>query len=468
MDAQTLADLTAAHDQLAAWQSQPDYDGVVMVGKAQLADCVTALGRTLSLLNQVQKQQQARNRIAADDSASVAVVDNPIDAVGNRDEEQADGADDLASLDPDAIRLMRLGVHPASIVLIALFGFALSYFTGRAFPVLHPSLMLAGWTLSICIFVPLLLMAFILLMMRGQLKPQDPVATPDTAVKLHALFLEPVKPAVTAEMAKMLKTSKAFVASIIVLNCTVIGSVLYFADLPTDAVAAGVLSLLFVCMLAPVGPTLVLPTQVSSAILADKATRLANRIQNSPRPVPADAFLRDINSLHAAVQAASTALAPMICLMVLGAVDMAAIFLVLALGPGPPPDHWLNADLHYRDVCLGVALFFPLLFIYIGLAGPGKVTAACDEVAAELNALRNAKGKLAPVAVLERVEALERYVDGTDLGFGFFHYRISYVFIYNCISQLIAIGTIVFPMLITQMNNAVAESAYANDGSLAK
>jgi hypothetical protein len=59
--------------------------------------------------------------------------------------------------------------------------------------------------------------------------------------------------------------------------------------------------------------------------------------------------------------------------------------LVIALGPGPPAEHWLNADVHYRDFNLGLAVFIPLTSIYGALVGPAKITAACDEVASELN-----------------------------------------------------------------------------------
>ena len=132
-----------------------------------------------------------------------------------------------------------------------------------------------------------------------------------------------------------------------------------------------------------------------------------------------------------------------------------AVFLGIALGPGPTAEHWLKADVRYRDVFLGLAVLIPLLIIYGTLDGPAKITAACDEVASELNALRNAEGKLAPGAVLEQVEALERYVAGIELGFVLFHYRISYTFVYSCLTQLIAVGSILLPMLLAQTGTVI-------------
>jgi hypothetical protein len=115
-----------------------------------------------------------------------------------------------------------------------------------------------------------------------------------------------------------------------------------------------------------------------------------------------------------------------------------------------------------------LCVFYAIISIYGALGGPAKITAACDEVASELNALRNAEGKMAPVAVLEQVEALERYVAGIELGFFLFHYRISYAFVYDCLAQLIAVGSILLPMLLVQMNAIVEDGAGEGQGSLAQ
>ena len=88
-----------------------------------------------------------------------------------------------------------------------------------------------------------------------------------------------------------------------------IGPALYFADLPLDAIVAWVAVVLLSPILGVAQCETGLPAAPAGATLADKAGRLADRICNSPRLVPADAFLRDINSLHATVQAAATALA---------------------------------------------------------------------------------------------------------------------------------------------------------------
>jgi hypothetical protein len=246
-------------------------------------------------------------------------------------------------------------------------------------------------------------------------------------------------------------------------------ALLYVADWPPVAVAAlvgGTLSIVLSEAAVNLGQ---LPAAVAGAICADKAGRLADRIRSSPRPVPFDAFLRDINSLHDAVEDAAATLAPGIGQDVVIAVGIAAYCLVLALGPGPPAEHWLNATAHYRVVWLGLAVLLPLKFIYGAFGGPAKITAACDDVASALNAMRtDAQNKLAPLAVLEQVEALERYVIGIQFGFNLFHVRISYPFLYNCLIQLITVGTIVSPMLLAQMSAIVEDEARADEGSLAQ
>jgi hypothetical protein len=113
-------------------------------------------------------------------------------------------------------------------------------------------------------------------------------------------------------------------------------------------------------------------------------------------------------------------------------------------------------------------VFFPLLNVYMAFSGPAKITAACDEVASELNALRDAEGRLASGAVLEQVEALERYVAGIGLGFRFFHYRISYASIYSCLIQLITVGSILLPMLLTQISPIAKDEGRGGEGSLAQ
>ena len=70
--------------------------------------------------------------------------------------------------------------------------------------------------------------------------------------------------------------------------------------------------------------------------------------------------------------------------------------------------------------------------------------------------------------VRDQVEALERYVTGVGLGFNLFHIRISYTFVYSCLVQLITVGTIVTPVLLTQISQIVEDGARGDEGSLAQ
>ena len=173
---------------------------------------------------------------------------------------------------------------------------------------------------------------------------------------------------------------------------------------------------------------------MAGAVLGDTAKRLAESIQTCPRPVPANAIINDIRDLHAAVVTASAelGLAVIGALVVSGVVSMA--FIVLALGPGPPADHWLSADLHYHKSSLVTALVSAVLGLRAGLSGPAQITAACDDVAVQLNALRGTADGLAAEPVLAQVEALECYVDKIGLGFELLHFRISYAFV--CVARL--------------------------------
>ena len=217
------------------------------------------------------------------------------------------------------------------------------------------------------------------------------------------------------------------------------GGLTYLADSPPAAtVAAGVVVIVTMPCWCLFGIGISLPMWVAGAVLSDKAGRLAESIRTCPRPVPANDIINGIRALHAAVATASAGLGPIIILHLAGGVTGVIIWLILALGPGPPADHWLSADLHYRTVFLVVALMWAVNSLRETFRGPAMITAACDEVAVELNDLRSTADGLAAEPVLAEVEALERYVDKIGLGFDFFHFRISYAVLCVTASTLYA------------------------------
>ena len=460
------ADLAAVRAQLIGYQDQPAFEGVL-----GLAACVATVDVAIQSMDsqlQARATQQA-TEVEVNKTRSREKITNPIAGTDLQDEQ---AEETLTPADPSVVRAMRLGCHPVATVVMLANCVLAAYICVRVLPLLHPSLEVAAWAGAGFWVMHGAIGVFSLGQTRAHLQEVEREAGRGAPGGLVALFAEPVRSAAAAEVSKQLKEAKAGIVVGCLAGIGIVCALLYFAfvDLPPDAVAAIVACILTV----PVGSegtakfATSLPAAAAGTILADKAGRLADRIRSSPCPVPADAFLRDINSLHAAVEAVSAMLAPGIGGGVFFAVALAAVCLVVAIGPGPPLEHWLNANAHYRGVFLGLAVFLPMFAIYGALGGPAKITTACDEIASELNALRNAKNKLAPLVVRDQVEALERYVTGVGLGFNLFHIRISYTFVYSCLVQLITVGTIVTPVLLTQISQIVEDGARGDEGSLAQ
>jgi hypothetical protein len=235
------ADLATARAQLAGWQGQPAFEGVL-----GLAACVATVDVTIQSMD---SQLRAEPRPASEIEEIVA---NPIAGTGGQGQEdqavepvfEAE-EEALAPADPGAVRAMQLGAHPATGVAGMAFCVGAAYLAARVWPILHPSLEVAGWSLAVFFVTAGLYDAiFMAHRMRAQLQGEERLEADGTPGTLHALFAEPVRPAAAAEVSKKLKEAKANVAVLPLIQSVALGSSLYFADLPPDIIVAWVAGVL--------------------------------------------------------------------------------------------------------------------------------------------------------------------------------------------------------------------------------
>ena len=207
--------------------------------------------------------------------------------------------------------------------------------------------------------------------------------------------------------------------------------------------------------------------EVPCLMIAKKACAFAEAIRcSNAQGTSHDTIVMEIDNLHANVTNLGEAIRVSVLIVVVTSVAGFVGCSVLALGPGPSVEqHWIGGTF-YREIVLSV--MFPL-YIWIfrqTIKAPCSVTAACDDVAHELNKLRTTGRGLAPHSTLVRVEALERYVSRlgvSGLGVHVFSIRLSYQLAWKSLVQLSSLMAFGLPILFTQIDPPTIDESL--DGS---